>query len=77
MGELISELFSQRYEIGVYSRGEFETEFTVFDSLSHRCTNPQNTWWSTTPAEEIKDIVTGIRILLYFIVICIFEVAVW
>ena len=57
MGELLSELFSQRYEIGVYSRGEFETEFTVFDSIASLYRSSDHLV-ITTPAEEIKDIVT-------------------
>ncbi|MFW6065174.1 MAG: prephenate dehydrogenase/arogenate dehydrogenase family protein [Candidatus Natronoplasma sp.] len=56
MGELLAELFSKRYEVGVYSRGTFETEFTVFDSIESLY-GFSNYLVITTPAEEIKSIV--------------------
>ncbi|MFO7793184.1 MAG: prephenate dehydrogenase/arogenate dehydrogenase family protein [Candidatus Saliniplasma sp.] len=57
MGKLFAELFSKRYEVGVYSRGKFKTEFTVFDSIGSLF-DFSNHLVITTPAEEIKDIVT-------------------
>ncbi len=57
MGKLFSELFSKRYEIGVYSRGSFETEFTVFDSIESLY-DFSNYLMIATPSEEIKEIIT-------------------
>lgn len=59
MGKLFSELLSERYEIGVYSKGKFEAEFTVFDSI-RSLYEFSNNLVITTPSEEIKEIVTKI-----------------
>ncbi|MFO7992168.1 MAG: prephenate dehydrogenase/arogenate dehydrogenase family protein [Thermoplasmata archaeon] len=59
MGKLFAELFSKRYEVGIYSRGTFQTEFVVFDSIESLY-HFSSYLVITTPAEEIKDIVKKI-----------------
>lgn len=55
MGRSLAHQFSDQYKIGIYSKGDFETEFEVFDSLESLCSS-SDCLAITVPSKEVKSI---------------------
>ncbi len=59
MGKLLAQQFNERYKIGIYSKGNFETKFNVFNSVESLY-NFSDYLVITVPAEEISSILDEI-----------------
>ena len=59
MGKLLARQFSERYKIGIYSKGDFETEFKILDSVESLYVF-SDYLIITVPAKEIPSILDKI-----------------
>ncbi len=55
MGKLLAQQFSEHHEIGIYSKGDFQAEFEVFDYVGSLCRS-SDCLVITVPSEEIESI---------------------